>query len=88
MPKKFIPDAALLNTILTRYKETNSYAAVSRETGLSAAIIKRIITENTEGAAKGKEYIFTGIAPKETFLPTKAQYYYQIICLMKEHLNV
>lgn len=48
MPKKFIPDAALLSTILTRYKETNSYAAVSRETGLSAAIIKRIITENTE----------------------------------------
>lgn len=85
MPKKFIPDAVLLNTILTCYKETNSYAAVSRETGLSAAIVKRIITENTK---KGEEYIFIGLAPNETSLPTKAQYYYQIICLMKEHLNV
>lgn len=56
---KFIPTPEQLNTILTRYQETKNYSQVSRETGLSTAIIKRIISENegvssasTESAAK------------------------------------
>ena len=45
MPKKFEPTPELLEQILTRYKETKNYSAVSRETELSVAIIKRIIQE-------------------------------------------
>ena len=47
MAKKFVPTPEQLELILTRYKETKNYTLVSRETGLSVAIIKRIITENT-----------------------------------------
>lgn len=45
MPKKFEPSAELLERILSRYKETNNYSLVSRETGISVAIIKRLIQE-------------------------------------------
>lgn len=45
MPKKFVPTPEQLELILTRYKETHNYSLISRETGLSVAIIKRIIQE-------------------------------------------
>ena len=47
MAKKFVPTPEQLELILTRYKETKNYTLVSRETGLSVAIVKRIISENT-----------------------------------------
>lgn len=48
MAKKFVPTQEQLEQILTRYKETGNYSLVSRETGLSVAIIKRIIQESEE----------------------------------------
>ena len=48
MAKKFEPSPELLEQILTRYNETKNYSQVSRETGLSTAIIKRIIQESGE----------------------------------------
>lgn len=50
MAKKFEPSPELLEQILTRYDETKNYSQVSRETGLSVTIIKRIIQESGEGA--------------------------------------
>lgn len=102
MPKKFIPSPEQLEQILTRYEETKNYALVSRETGLSAIIIKRIIQESEEGEVEttvGKnsnipkpigpnEFSYIGPAPQETFLPTKKDYYTIIYRLMKEKLNV
>lgn len=87
MPKKYEPTPEMLQTILTRYNETKNFSLVSRETGLSYNILKRIITEHEASGAKN-EYIYTGPMPLETELPTKAMYYHQIICLMKEHLHV
>lgn len=52
MAKKFIPDPELKEQILTRYKETKNYSLVSRETGLSVLIIKRIIQEDGEPATQ------------------------------------
>lgn len=52
MAKKFIPDPELKEQILTRYKETKNYSLVSRETGLSVLIIKRIIQEEGEPAVQ------------------------------------
>lgn len=52
MPKKFEPSPELLEQILTRYKETNNYAQVSRETGISTAIIKRLIQEAGQPTTK------------------------------------
>lgn len=77
MAKKFIPTPEQLELILTRYKETKNYTLVSRETGLSVAIIKRIITENTTtetNAAPTK----TAAKPKTTaqLLAAKNEYKY------------
>lgn len=117
MAKKFVPDPELLNTILTRYKETGTYAQISRETGLSTTVVKRIIeeaaatahpilsatteketTQSQKVAAKPrtasqilndrKKYIYTGPAPLETKLPTKAVFYGQIVELVQEYINV
>lgn len=89
MAKKFVPDPELLNTILTTYKTEGSYAAVSRVTGISPAIIKRIITENC-GPTNGKNYLsYEGLPPEEPKMPiSKAQFYYKLQLLMKEILNV
>ena len=51
MAKKFEPSPELLEQILTRYAETKNYSQVSRETGLSVTIVKRIIQESGEGTA-------------------------------------
>ena len=51
MAKKFEPSPELLKQILTRYAETKNYSQVSRETGLSVTIVKRIIQESGEGTA-------------------------------------
>lgn len=88
MPKKFIPTPELLQTILTRYEETHNYAAVSRETGISANIIKRIISENTEAAKPVAVLQSPAVIPQETQLPSKAQFYYLLQCLVKEQNNV
>lgn len=88
MPKKFIPSPELLNTILTRYNETKNYSLVSRETGISTAIIKRIIEENSGGPKN--QFIYYGPAPIEPTSPQlkKIPYYYELTLLMKEILNV
>ena len=88
MPKKFIPSPELLATILTRYKETKNYSLVSRETGLTAAVVKRIIDENKE--APKNQFTYIGPAPVEPAAPQlkKIPYYYELTLLMKEHLNV
>lgn len=78
MPKKFVPDPELLNVILTRYKETKNYNQVSRETGLSTAIIKRIITE----AAAGTTPTETTVEKPRTKPLTAAQ----TLALRKEYI--
>lgn len=89
MAKKFIPDPELLNTILTTYKTEGSYAAVSRTTGISPTIIKRIITENCNIANGKNTLTYSGLPPEEPDKPiTKAQFYYKLQLLMKEILNV
>ena len=56
MPKKFEPTPELLEQILSLYKKTKNYSAVSRETGLSTTIIKRIIQEaNTSPTIENAE---------------------------------
>lgn len=55
MAKKFVPTQEQLKQILTRYKETSNYSLVSRETGLSVAIIKRIIQEAGESNNTSEE---------------------------------
>lgn len=92
---KYIPTPEELENILKRYEETKNYSLVSRETGLSVTIIKRLIVENGDPAKPKQKkstvknaYIYGGPTPVETELPSKAQYYHQLICLMKEHLNV
>ena len=88
MAKKFVPDPELLNTILTIYKTEGSYAAVSRATGISPTIIKRIITENC-GSANKNSFTYEGLPPEEPKMPiSKAQFYYKLQLLMKEILNV
>jgi len=88
MAKKFIPDPELLNTILTIYKAEGSYAAVSRATGISPTIVKRIITENC-GSASKSSLTYEGLPPEEPKMPiSKAQFYYKLQLLMKEILNV
>lgn len=89
MAKKFMPTSEQLELILTRYKETNNYSLISRETGLSVAIIKRIITENIGDGSVGKnQYTYIGLPPQETELPSKIMFYHQITKMREEFLNV
>ena len=82
---KFVPDEALLNTILTRYKETHNYSAVARETGLSVAIVKRIVSENTSNISGKTILVFTGNLPTEGEVPpSKNIFYYKLQELTKE----
>ena len=66
MAKKFIPDAELLNTIITRYKETKNYSQVARETGLSVVVIKRILSENNEAAAQSATEEKISVEPQKS----------------------
>ena len=78
MAKKFIPTPEQLELILTRYKETKNYTLVSRETGLSVAIIKRIISENTTTETNAAAPTKTAAKPKTTaqLLAAKNEYKY------------
>ena len=78
MAKKFVPTPEQLELILTRYKETKNYTLVSRETGLSVAIIKRIITENTTTETNTTAPVKTAAKPKTTaqLLAAKNEYKY------------
>lgn len=78
MAKKFVPTPEQLELILTRYKETKNYTLVSRETGLSVAIIKRIITENTTTETNTAAPTKTAAKPKTTaqLLAAKNEYKY------------
>ena len=78
MAKKFIPTPEQLELILTRYKETKNYTLVSRETGLSVAIIKRIISENTTTETNTAAPTKTAAKPKTTaqLLAAKNEYKY------------
>ena len=48
MPKRYEPTPEMLANILKWYKETKNYTEVSRRTGLTVLIVKRIITENSD----------------------------------------
>lgn len=89
MAKKYIPSPEELRTILELYSQTKTYAAVSRETGLSAAVVKRIIEENSTAASNGSFITYNGIPPVEPAVaPSKAMFYYKLMVLMKEILHV
>lgn len=48
MPKKYEPTPEMLKQILDWYEETHNYSEVTRRSGLSSVVVKRIIVENTE----------------------------------------
>lgn len=67
MSKKYIPSEEQLKEILAYYSMSGSYQEVSRRTGLSAAIVKRIIEENLEEKKEFnvKNYVYNGFPPEE-----------------------
>lgn len=46
MPAKYIPSEEELKLIMSYYTEAGTYSEVSRRTGLSLPVVKRIIDEN------------------------------------------
>lgn len=76
MAKKFIPDPELKEQILTRYKETKNYSLVSRETGLSVLIIKRIIQEEGEQPAAQPTTTYKKPTTASQVLAAKREYFY------------
>ena len=69
MPAKYIPSESELKEILQYYAEYKTYTEVSRRTGLSLPVVKRIIDENkTEApkvAASVKHLIYNDLIPLE-----------------------
>ena len=46
MPAKYVPSEEELKLIMSYYAEAGTYSEVSRRTGLSLPVVKRIIDEN------------------------------------------
>lgn len=46
MPAKYIPSEEELKLIMSYYAEAGTYSEVSRRTGLSLPVVKRIVDEN------------------------------------------
>lgn len=75
MATKFIPSREQLDYIRKRYLETKNYSQISRETGISPAIIKRLLTEEapiTSDLAAVLSY--KGMEPDEPFNRTWNDY--------------
>ena len=70
MPAKYIPSEEELKQILQYYAECKTYSEVSRRTGLSLPVVKRIIDENKteipKAAALVKHLVYNGLVPLET----------------------
>ena len=89
MAKKYVPSPEELRNILELYDKHKTYAAVSRETGLSTTVIKRIIEESTSPANNGSIITYNGPVPAEpAAAPSKAMFYYKLLTLMREILHV
>lgn len=85
MPKRYEPTSEMLANILKWYKETKNYTEVSRRTGLTVTIIKRVITENSERIP----VIYNGLPPKEReeYSFNYFQYYEELKKLSEELRN-
>ena len=85
MPKRYEPTAEMLANILKWYKETKNYTEVSRRTGLTVLIVKRIITENSDRIP----VIYNGLPPKERqeYSFDYHQYYSELKKLSEELRN-
>ena len=85
MPKRYEPTSEMLANILKWYKETKNYTEVSRRTGLTVTIIKRIITENSDRIP----VIYNGLPPKEKeeYSFNYFQYYEELKKLSEELRN-
>ena len=85
MPKRYEPTPEMLVNILKWYKETKNYTEVSRRTGLTVTIIKRIITENSDRIP----VIYNGLPPKEKeeYSFNYFQYYEELKKLSEELRN-
>lgn len=46
MPAKYVPSEEELKLIMSYYAEAGTYSEVSRRTGLSLPVVKRIVDEN------------------------------------------
>lgn len=46
MPAKYVPSEEELKLIMSYYTEAGTYSEVSRRTGLSLPVVKRIVDEN------------------------------------------
>lgn len=88
MGKKFVPTEEQLEILIDSYQETNNYTKAGSSIGISGAVAKRVLTEALELESRGKPYTYEGEEPHETKLPTKHQFYYDFIVMMKEIYNV
>lgn len=88
MPAKYIPSEEELKLIMSYYAEAGTYSEVSRRTGLSLPVVKRIVDEN-KNSYVGKRVnclIYDDAVPEELKENIKINFKEEIENLYKEAL--
>lgn len=88
MPAKYVPSEEELKLIMSYYAEAGTYSEVSRRTGLSLPVVKRIIDENKKSYV-GKRVnclIYEDAVPEELKESIKINFKEEIENLYKEAL--
>lgn len=80
MANRYEPSKEELERIISLYKQTKNYTEVSRQTGISVTIIKRLIEESKSATS----LIYTGMAPFEPTVKNWTSYNDEIEKLYKE----
>lgn len=102
MSRKFVPTEEELAVLISEYRRTGSMAKAGLAIGISRAVAQRVLNEELgdEVPAPKKRiskttpeqdvfpYTYKGETPEETVLPTKNQFYWDLIQLMEEQRNV
>lgn len=89
MGKKYVPSEEELQRILSRYAETHNYSAVSREFGISAQIVSRLVKESESKNDGQWVYVYEGSAPMEGDTKmTKNVFYGQLLQLQRKCRDV
>ena len=67
MPAKYIPSEEELKLIMSYYTEAGTYSEVSRRTGLSLPVVKRIVDENKTSYVNKRIncLVYNGAIPEE-----------------------
>lgn len=102
MGKKFVPTEEELAVLVSEYRKTGSLTKAGLAIGISRAVAHRVLNEElgdeipvpkkraTKSAPEQNvfPYVYEGEIPQETSLPTKNQFYWDLIQLMEEQRNV